>query len=276
MPGGGVAGIMQSLTRRGRLFTSAGLEIGLRSTTTAASHVRKHDVELQGPSRKTRVLTRRCVRPLLLDRKHGFHSAKCSMFFCDRGGTHLWLGIQLAQEASDLIDCALRGLRYLDWVEARQRHFGVAWTHGIRVETTTQFLLRMDDGDLLFAYRVRVSNHSDRQRQLVGRYLRFTNSAGGVIEVPRGSPGVVGHTPILAPDQCFEYVSGCTQEAEHGTMLGSFQMIDGVCSSVRCFHSLGHFFVELELLLIHFVSGGCCDSFHAGAFRCRLAHGGAV
>ena len=44
--------------------------------------------------------------------------------------------------------------------------------------------------------------------QLVGRHLIFTDATGGTEEVPRGSAGVVGHTPVLEPGQSFEYYSG--------------------------------------------------------------------
>ena len=44
--------------------------------------------------------------------------------------------------------------------------------------------------------------------QLVGRHLIFTDATGSTEEVPRGSAGVVGHTPVLEPGQSFEYYSG--------------------------------------------------------------------
>jgi ApaG protein len=36
--------------------------------------------------------------------------------------------------------------------------------------------------------------------------------------------GVVGHQPLLAPGQSFEYTSGCQLATAVGTMKGSYQM----------------------------------------------------
>lgn len=45
-----------------------------------------------------------------------------------------------------------------------------------------------------------------------------------VTEVPKGSRGVVGCTPLLEPGACFEYYSGADLEGGAGSMHGSFQM----------------------------------------------------
>lgn len=53
-----------------------------------------------------------------------------------------------------------------------------------------------------------------------------------ITEVPRHSPGVVGHTPILKPHTCFTYYSGIDdiyaskrdKRIEVGSLEGSFQM----------------------------------------------------
>jgi len=59
-----------------------------------------------------------------------------------------------------------------------------------------------------FAYRIRVENKGTIPVQLMGRHWVFTDTAGGSMEVPRGSAGVVGQTPLLFPGHRFEYISG--------------------------------------------------------------------
>jgi ApaG protein len=38
-------------------------------------------------------------------------------------------------------------------------------------------------------------------------------------------PGVVGHQPVLAPGESFEYTSFCPLTTPFGTMEGSYQMV---------------------------------------------------
>jgi len=75
-----------------------------------------------------------------------------------------------------------------------------------------------------FAYRVRIANAGAARVQVVGRQWVFTDARGGAVEVPRGSPGVVGHAPVLEPGAAFEYVSGVALATPGGEMVGSFQM----------------------------------------------------
>lgn len=76
-----------------------------------------------------------------------------------------------------------------------------------------------------FGYRVRVSNTGSQTVQLLGRHWVFTDARGGTVEVPRGSPGVVGHAPILEPHQCFEYFSGVQLATPRGEMAGELSMV---------------------------------------------------
>jgi ApaG protein len=39
-------------------------------------------------------------------------------------------------------------------------------------------------------------------------------------------PGVVGEQPVLRPGEGFEYSSGCVLSAPHGTMHGTYEMVD--------------------------------------------------
>eukprot|EP01052_Picozoa_sp_SAG31_P037712 SAG31_NODE_4912_length_2871_cov_2.282468_2_plen_125_part_00 len=62
--------------------------------------------------------------------------------------------------------------------------------------------------------------------RLVGRHWLIEDSSGHVSEVPKNSPGVVGHSPVLTSGQRFVYHSGCSLATETGTMSGSFQMVE--------------------------------------------------
>jgi ApaG protein len=103
----------------------------------------------------------------------------------------------------------------------------VALSAAVRVEVTTApapgvpFGVQAAARHFPFAYRVTVRNCGGAVVQLVSRHWLFQDSGGLRIEVPKGSPGVVGHTPILEPGQCFEYVSGVELRAPSGTMRGS-------------------------------------------------------
>ena len=78
-----------------------------------------------------------------------------------------------------------------------------------------------------FAYRVTLRNTGRQIVQVVGRHWVFEDAAGGATEVPRMSPGVVGHSPVLEPGQAFEYVSGTQLATPGGSMRGSFQVVVG-------------------------------------------------
>jgi len=79
-----------------------------------------------------------------------------------------------------------------------------------------------------FAYRVRIHNIGTQTFQIVSRHWTFVDQAGKTIEVPRGSPRIVGHAPVLEPGQIFEYLSGVELRTPQGTMKGSLrvQVID--------------------------------------------------
>ena len=47
------------------------------------------------------------------------------------------------------------------------------------------------------------------------------------MEVPKGSPGVVGLHPILAPGDSFIYASGTSMHSDRGSMHGSIQFSVG-------------------------------------------------
>ena len=95
----------------------------------------------------------------------------------------------------------------------------------IKVEVQTQYLGDQSDaaaGRYVFAYTIIIRNTGTVAAQLISRHWIITDAEGGVQEV-RGL-GVVGHQPLLEPDQTFEYTSGCALTTPVGTMKGSYQM----------------------------------------------------
>ena len=130
-------------------------------------------------------------------------------------------------------------------------------TAGVLVEATSLFLHQQptdvaEEVDNVFMYRIRIANVREVPEeepvspsknadgpdastpsvagtgvvQLLGRHWHIEDASGKVQTVPYGSPGVVGHTPILRPGQMFEYCSYAGVRTETGTMRGSFQMVD--------------------------------------------------
>ena len=126
-----------------------------------------------------------------------------------------------------------------------------AVTEGVRVEATSQFLQMSAEGPL-HCYRIGVVNEAGPRRcQLVSRHWRSVEffdpvdavgtshshlashlasaaavgAAEGEVIVPKGSPGVVGHSPVLARGEGFTYMSGTAiGRAKVVAMFGSFGM----------------------------------------------------
>ena len=99
------------------------------------------------------------------------------------------------------------------------------------VAVATHYVTEQSDPAIdrhVFAYTVTINNTGNVAAQLISRHWIITDAAGHVQEV-RGL-GVVGHQPLLAPGQHFEYTSGCQLATPVGTMKGSYQVTaeDGV------------------------------------------------
>ena len=76
------------------------------------------------------------------------------------------------------------------------------------------------DGPYAFAYTVTVKNSGNIAAQLVARHWIITDAEGRVEEV-RGL-AVVGHQPLLAPGEEFEYSSWTRIATPHGSMRGTY------------------------------------------------------
>ena len=74
----------------------------------------------------------------------------------------------------------------------------------------------------VWAYRVRIENHSAETVQLLRRHWKITDAFGRVQEVT--GDGVVGQQPVLQPGRNYEYTSGTPLATPTGFMGGTYQM----------------------------------------------------
>jgi ApaG protein len=91
------------------------------------------------------------------------------------------------------------------------------------VTVRTQYLEDQSNPDAsqyVFAYAVTIKNTGSVTSQLISRHWTITDANNKVQEV-RGL-GVVGHQPLLAPGEQFEYTSGTSLATPQGTMRGAY------------------------------------------------------
>lgn len=91
------------------------------------------------------------------------------------------------------------------------------------VTVRTQYLADQSNPDAsqyVFAYAVTIKNTGSVAAQLISRHWRITDTNNQMQEV-RGL-GVVGHQPLLAPGEQFEYTSGTSLATPQGTMHGEY------------------------------------------------------
>ena len=91
------------------------------------------------------------------------------------------------------------------------------------VTVRTQYLEEQSNPDAsqyVFAYAVTIKNTSSVTAQLISRHWMIIDANDQVQEV-RGL-GVVGHQPLLAPGEQFEYTSGTSLATPQGTMRGQY------------------------------------------------------
>jgi ApaG protein len=96
-------------------------------------------------------------------------------------------------------------------------------TRGVRIKIQSSYKPKDSDPLLhqyFFAYKVSISNESDKIVQIRSRHWMITDADGKVEEVK--GPGVVGHQPILLPGKVFEYESACPLRTPTGHQEGSF------------------------------------------------------
>ncbi|KAI4374579.1 hypothetical protein MLD38_012560 [Melastoma candidum] len=100
-----------------------------------------------------------------------------------------------------------------------------ATTLGIRVQVRSVYIegrSQPSKGQYFFAYRIRITNNSDRPVQLLRRHWIIID-ANGKTENFWGM-GVIGEQPVILPNTSFEYSSACPLCTPSGRMEGDFEM----------------------------------------------------
>lgn len=95
----------------------------------------------------------------------------------------------------------------------------------IHIKVDVQYLAPFSKPDAkparhLFAYIIRIENHSADSWQLLRRHWHVTDGLGRVTDVE--GEGVVGKQPILPPQGVYVYDSLVTLEAAPGRMEGHY------------------------------------------------------
>ena len=75
-----------------------------------------------------------------------------------------------------------------------------------------------------FSYQIKIVNRSVETVQLLSRYWHIVDGQDRAEDIY--GPGVVGKTPILKPNDLFEYTSFCPLPTPLGFMEGSYRMLD--------------------------------------------------
>ncbi|MBC7412629.1 MAG: Co2+/Mg2+ efflux protein ApaG [Bacteroidia bacterium] len=102
-------------------------------------------------------------------------------------------------------------------------------SNGIKIEINTQYVLAMskpEQGSFMFSYHISITNTSDYTVQLTKRFWRIFDSDYS-LKYTEGV-GVVGEQPILAPNQKFEYNSGCSLNSDMGYMQGYYTFVNTI------------------------------------------------
>ncbi|XP_008813573.1 uncharacterized protein LOC120107244 isoform X1 [Phoenix dactylifera] len=109
-----------------------------------------------------------------------------------------------------------------------------ATTLGIRVQVRSVYIegrSQPSKGQYFFAYRIRITNTSQRPVQLLRRHWIITDANGKTENI--WGVGVIGEQPVILPKTGFEYSSACPLSTPSGRMEGDFEMkhVDRVGSS---------------------------------------------
>lgn len=77
-----------------------------------------------------------------------------------------------------------------------------------------------EQGQYAFSYTITIENSGDIGAQLIGRHWTISDAQGRVQQVH--GLAVVGHQPLLAPGQSFQYSSWAQIATPQGSMSGRF------------------------------------------------------
>ncbi|PSR96700.1 Protein ApaG like [Actinidia chinensis var. chinensis] len=107
----------------------------------------------------------------------------------------------------------------------RCNNFVLQKFQGIRVQVRSVYIegrSQPSKGQYFFAYRIRITNNSDRPVQLLRRHWIITDANGRTGNV--WGIGVIGEQPVILPNTGFEYSSACPLSTPSGRMEGDFEM----------------------------------------------------
>ena len=99
-------------------------------------------------------------------------------------------------------------------------------THGIEISVITHYYAEQSNPHLnqyFFVYQITITNKSDYTVQLLKRHWDITDAHGRLRTVD--GDGVVGETPVLEPNESYNYTSGCDFTTEVGKMSGYYTML---------------------------------------------------
>uniref|UniRef100_A0A803PA80 Protein ApaG n=1 Tax=Cannabis sativa TaxID=3483 RepID=A0A803PA80_CANSA len=114
-----------------------------------------------------------------------------------------------------------------------------ATTLGIRVQVRSVYIegrSQPSKGRYFFAYRIRITNNSERPVQLLRRHWIITDAHGKTENV--WGTGVIGEQPVILPQTSFEYSSACPLCTANGRMFCLSFLVGGVGLYLFLFGSL--------------------------------------
>ncbi|KAJ0571280.1 putative UVR domain, ApaG domain, ApaG domain superfamily, UVR domain superfamily protein [Helianthus annuus] len=120
--------------------------------------------------------------------------------------------------------------RYRDQIKEIAPHYLLkcssdATTLGIRVQVRSVYIEGRSQplrDQYFFAYRIRITNNSNRPVQLLKRHWIITNANEKSEDV--WGIGVIGEQPVILPNNSFEYSSACPLTTPSGRMEGDYEM----------------------------------------------------
>jgi ApaG protein len=98
-------------------------------------------------------------------------------------------------------------------------------TKGIKISVKTKYngtSYRNNRLYYIFAYFITIENKSSETVQLTDRFWKIFDSLN-ITEIVKGE-GVIGQTPVLRPNDVYNYSSGCFLESKMGAMKGYYTM----------------------------------------------------
>ena len=96
---------------------------------------------------------------------------------------------------------------------------------GVKVSVETFYQPEFSNplnSEFMFAYRIVIENNNEFPVKLLTRHWHIFDSNGSMKEVD--GEGVVGVQPLIAPQEKYEYMSGCNLKSEIGRMHGTYLM----------------------------------------------------